>query len=311
MHFKKFPSLYNVTHTKSITYFLNKFPELREQRYVLLEKIHGANIQFAFTPEGQMRVASQNRWIDPGDSFYGVLDEMITILPVLTMMKEDAYQCKSTIRLYGEFFGANIQKGVDYGEEKRFRFFGARYNEDNIPTYWVPYQMLKLQFQDAGLEDYLAPEVAIVKGLAGAVEYDCSNQTNLGEGIMEGVTIQPYADHFPYDGSLFWLKKKNPEFIERVEKRKPKKAQAVATKVMMLHSVFKEYICNMRMQALFSKEGPIEDQSQLGKYIPMLVADAREDFLRDYPAVGEMDKKDRKYIMNGGAAAAQLLKGEL
>ena len=74
-----------------------------------------------------------------------------------------------------------------------------------------------------------------------------------------------------------------------------------------LNAAFREYINEQRMDNVFSKEGPIADKSQIGKYIGLILVDAIEDFTKDYPEAETLDKKQRKAVFNVGSAVAKML----
>ena len=65
------------------------------------------------------------------------------------------------------------------------------------------------------------------------------------------------------------------------------------------------------MQSVFSKDGPIEDRKDIGKYIKTILADAKEDFLKDYPEVATLDKAQQKTVYNVGSTIAKMLMAEM
>ena len=70
----------------------------------------------------------------------------------------------NTVRLYGEIFGGGIQKGVNYGIEKRIRYFAMQISEQ-----WVSFEYMDEYFASKGAAHILVPVVATVSGLGTAL----------------------------------------------------------------------------------------------------------------------------------------------
>ena len=64
----------------------------------------------------------------------------------------------------------------------------------------------------------------------------------------------------------------------------------------------------------FSKHGEIQTPKDIGKYIKLILEDAKEDFLKDYninELVIDLDKNKEKAIFNVGSRIVNLLKSKL
>ena len=113
--FVKYPSIEN--HYRSV--YIDKAcefePAIIDAEYVLQEKIHGTNISFEFTPEGEFNVYSRNNQLDKtSNEFYGlksILETWIMIKFIDTMYRNaiPLITTGKNLRFYGELFGGNIQ----------------------------------------------------------------------------------------------------------------------------------------------------------------------------------------------------------
>jgi Rnl2 family RNA ligase len=297
------------------------FPELL---FVVHEKIHGANIQFIFDHEGNFSsVASRNRVLDVNESFYGVWNviERMEKEGFFFRMKDYISRIISlnpgdTVNLFGELYGGNIQSGVWYGEEQSIRFFdiiiaGEIWSQDLFMTIFhnaIPdfERYIVPVFKDAlfTLDEVLDLDVN-VNSILTPSGYDKEN-------ICEGVVAKPYfkviQDKY---GSILYIKKKNEKFKER-SKTKKKVDIEVNSNVVRLMEDFASYINTNRLDSVFSKEGPISDISELGKYLKLIMEDAREDFLNevsDNDRIFVGDKSTLKKILSSGnKLAVKLLK---
>lgn len=153
--------------------------------------------------------------------------------------------------------------------------------------------------------EYLVPIHGTVDGLQNALDVNEIFITLVGvqkEGNeAEGIVIKPICVYEDHNGSVFYLKKKNPKFQERAHA--PKEV-VLDTELNTWKSLFRAYITENRLDNLFSKMGVIQDKSQIGAYLKALIDDAREDFLKDYDNVPE-DKM--KQICNIGSLGATML----
>lgn len=296
MTFKKWPSIENSYRQKFIDVFLTEFPELAKETFIVTEKIHGANIQFYFEPGKPYRIGSRNQWVD--SSFYNVSE----VLPEYEEFFKDAQYMadgtKETWRVFGELFGPKIQKGVDYGEKRRIRLFGLMINDVlKSPT------LLRLS-----VGTFLVPVVKIIDGLQSALEFNAEFETSLGTGVCEGVVIQPYQKVYRNAGGhTFMLKIKNEAFKEKARAKKPSRPQD--PELVRLNQELCLYITDARLQGVFSKSGEIQEPGQIGDYIRLMLADTKEDFLKDHSeAVEALDKKSQRKVYNVGGMIAGMLK---
>ena len=305
MEFKKWYSIENTYRQKHIDFYLETHPELADETYVILEKLHGSNFQWHFMPGEPVQAGSRNRHLDVAASFQGasIPQLMADNAREIARFQHTADLGKCSIRLFGELIGRGIGKGVDYGEKKRILYFGMMVNEKLLPF---------SEFSTRIVSHHLVPVVGgECKGLESALAFDTKfNSWVLGkpDNLCEGVVIQPrdkvYYDR--YGESPFILKKKNAEFKE---KEQAKKVRVVDTEVERLNAEFVSYVTDNRLQAVFSKEGEIESPKQIGSYIKLVMEDAKVDFLKDFEGdVAATSKAQQKQIFNVSKTIAGMLK---
>lgn len=304
--FKRWPSIENSYRQKHIAWFLECYPELADETFVITEKLHGSNFQWYFQPGKPVRAGSRNNFLDVTSSFQGVSIPglMEAHAALLDMIQAWVDKANVTVRLFGELFGQGIQKGVNYGDGKRILYFGLMINDE-----LVPFAELEAMLAPR----YLVPIVAKVKGLDAALAFDTKfDSLILGEldNICEGVVIQPYSRvYWDGHGSPFILKKKNGEFKERQRAKAPR---VVDSEVERLRTEFVSYITDNRLQSVFSKHGEIEEPRQIGDYIRLVLADAKEEFVKDFgDDLVALSKKQVKAVYNVGGMIANMLKGYL
>ena len=127
--FKKLHSIENSYKAKEINYYRALDPNLDSYTYVITEKLHGANVSFHFESETPWMIARRNGFLQPGEKFNNIEDLVEEHRAGLDSMQRFVDGTTDTLRLYGEVYGAGVQKGVDYGDERRIAFFGMKKND--------------------------------------------------------------------------------------------------------------------------------------------------------------------------------------
>ena len=306
--FKHWVEIENSYREQFITEFVDRYPELKHETFVITEKIHGSNMQWYFRPNEAMMVGSRNNFLSTTGSFQGVqiADLIEAQRDLLASVQALADRAGTTVRLFGELFGRGIQKGVEYGPEKRVLYFGMMLND-----VLMPFAELVRTIPAA----YLVPIVGIVAGLETALGFDTrfgSLIMGIPDNICEGVVIQPYTRvYLDAYGKPFILKKKNPEFEEKKQAQKQPRASE-DSEVERLKAEFLSYITENRMESVFSKYGRITSPSQIGDYIRLLLDDAREEFLKDFGSdFAALSKTQQKSVCNVGNTIVNMLKSYL
>ena len=309
MTFLKYISLENHYREKYINGMVDYYPQLLDEQYVITEKIDGSNFQWALFPDGVVRAGSRNNYLDMNGSFQGAnIQELYEAHYVLlSELLEWAVADNVVIRLYGELHGQGIQNRVDYGVGKKLLYFAMTVDEE-----WLAFDAFEVAMDTSEGYEYIVPVIQITDSLQEALDFDTKFNSLLSdkkENLTEGVVIQPYHRvYLDAHGSPFVIKKKNSEFDEqKVKTHKP-----VDLTTATLNAEFKTYVNESRVLSVFSKEGEISSPKEIGKYIKLILEDAKVDFEKDFgDELTELDKTQLKDVFNVGSLVANLLKGYL
>jgi len=303
MKLLKYPSIENHYDSRNINRWLHYHPELETEFYTIEEKCHGSNIQFIFTPNDKLRLASRNRILGDGENFYDIFNVIEKYREFIDAFQSISNALNASYNFYGEIFGSNIQKGVDYGPEKQILFFGARVN-----GLWVSASTFYTMMKENNFSELIIPILGKADCLEDALEFKAdvpSMILNKEDNIMEGVVIKPmFKVYESPEGEMFYLKKKNEKFLEK--SKEPK----VFVPSHPLKEEFLKYINDNRLDGIFSKYGKIDRPQQIGEYIKYMLEDAKEDFLKENSIEG-LSKNEIKEIFSAGYDVMRLLKGVL
>lgn len=304
MQFFKFPSIVNVrskAFMKCIEFLGNA---LQGVHFVVTEKIHGANIQIASNGRKE-KIGRRTDFIAPDDKFYGIHQEIPQLTPLYAMINELSNTYHAPVVLFGEFFGGKVQREIFYQDGKSFRFF-ALY----IDGVRQSFSVFKDIMEAYGLEDWMVPVLAYCKSLEDAVGVAANNYSKINPHTMaEGAVMEPlYVAGVPemvfkYVNDCFLEKKASSE-----KAVKSAKSVIVSPSVLKLRTEFATYLTEMRMSKIMTKEGMIENNSQIGAYVKLFMEDAKNDFLADNAEARELSKADLKYVMNAGSTPFNILK---
>ena len=209
MSFIKYPSIENHYQRKHINKWLDRNPELETVRYIISEKIHGGNMIISITKDN-VEYGRRNAFLKPDEKFFDYLTVMSKYLDFITAVQKWCQSDTTCIRVYGELFGSNIQKGVDYGKDKQYRIFDIYIDDNRLSPKDTIDFLSRLEHSDM-----YVPIIAIVDSLSEALEYNCefdSKILNKDNNICEGIVIKPYEKVYVTElGSVSSLKKKNEQ----------------------------------------------------------------------------------------------------
>jgi len=317
--FRKYFSIDNSYRQKEIDYWLERFPELETEDYIIQVKIDGANISLVFESDGTWSIVKRSGIVGPKENFYNIQFIVETkYMDVVDVLKKYAKETESTLNVYCEVFGTGIQKRINYGDGKFLLAYDMIIN-DVLLTPWEMEDMFSL----LNIEDFLIPSFGIVKGLQEALDFNVEDVKSLvypeGGDNIEGVVIKPYNKIYSISygedtpttkiGNVFYLKKKGEKFGEVKPKRERK---PVDDKLVELQEGFKDYITKNRLLSVFSKHGEISNPKQIGKYIKYVLNDAKEEFDKDYiDELQGLKKKELQYVYNVSKIVVEMLGGYL
>lgn len=300
--FIKWAKIKNTSQQSNMERFVNFYPELMQETYVVTEKIHGANIQLCVNPLGEIRWGSRNQWI--ANEFFNVQlsDLEDRYAEVIDILKELADTTQTDVRLYGELFGGNIQKGINYGNDKRVLFFGLCIGQ-TLQPFAVLVEMIP--------EEYIVPVLVWEGSFEFAMNVNTKFDTrlnNIGDNETEGVVIQPlYRVYTNEHGDPFIVKSKNDWITERKVPRE--KIRMLDGDLQEAKTLFDSYVTKERLNSVISQNGPLTEMKQIGEYIKLTIQDAKEDFLDENPtALDKIGKSKHRFVYNSSKKVAKWCK---
>ncbi len=293
----KYPSIENSYNNRYISKMVEHCGDMSDVRFVIHEKLDGCNIKLQFNPDGRVCVGKRNSWLEYGQKFNDIWNTLDRY--DFSGVKRYSAQTGKIITLYGELYGEGIQNRVRYGEKKIAIF------EMWADSELITQKKLGVLLEKLDIVHLSPPKLAIVTGLGAALAYletFDSKILNEENNTAEGIVIKPYDEVLSYGHDIFMLKKKSSKFEERP--RKAKKPSLVSSEFKRVKAMFNLYMNQNRVASVFSKEGPIQEPSQIGHYIKLVVEDAKVDFLKDHPDL-ELSKDDmtKIYKASGGTIA--------
>ena len=299
--FKKYSSIENHYQNKYIQRFLEWHPEIADAKFTVEHKIDGANVSILIDENDNVFWAKRSGIMPDDENFKGIndikheYDELIKFL-IEWKHKEEV----DTIQLYGELHGPGIQNRANYGDKKKIEFFDAKLDGEYMaPVYF--YELMA----DVGWTKQIRV-IEIVEGLDNALNVKTRYRTDAGT-LIEGVVIKPlFHNYYSPVGERFVLKKKNEEFAEK-SKTKKKSPKKHSPEVEETRQEFESFINENRALSVFSKEGEIGDGREIGKYIKLVLEDAKEDFFKENSIDG-FTKDEEKYIFNVSGQIVPILR---
>jgi hypothetical protein len=282
-------------------------------------KLHGTNAAVSFNPQDGFWVQSRENIITPekdnaGFAFFAENNKHAFMRLVHDVsVNEDLDVHKNTITIYGEWAGANIQKGVGICNiPKSFFIFGVKITphtntEEELkenPAYWVSHSNLSYEnhniyniedFQTYEIEiDFNMPQLAQNKlaELTIAVEEECPvakefGYSGIGEGIVWSCEYQGVVHRFKVKG-------------EKHSSSKVKTLAAVDTEKLNSIKEFVDYAVsesrfNQALENVFPNSEPI-DVKKMGDVIRWVVNDIIKEE-SDTMIDNQLEPKDiNKYI---------------
>lgn len=298
---KKYSEIENSYRNKYIKKILERNPIYEFYTYSIQEKIDGANVSLIFYPYSDVfDIARRKDILKETEKFYNVF-EIINRDEYKDLIKEGhrmAIESGEIVTFFGELHGKGIQNRFDYGPDKYFKIYDVHIgNLGYFPIYFI--------YESDVLKKYTVRLFALIKGLYKALDF--TEELFLNDKI-EGYVIKPYYAKFDADTSPFYLKKKIEKMSEKQNVKKKKEPVVYRQEVHDLSEMFSEYINKNRVLSVFSKEGEIEDPKQIGKYIGLVIEDAKKDFLKENEIdLSEFDKKEIGYALNKAKDVVKIL----
>lgn len=296
MEFKKFSSLEN-------TYRQNLIDKVQYEGkdvglWMVTEKLHGAN--FSFWCDGkEVKTASRTQFVN--GTFYNC--QAVINRYEQGVLETWSSVCKEgdVLTIYGELFGGNVQKEVQYGE-KDFKGFDVAVNgeiQEKVKAFGI------IRF--AGI---LTVPVIHIGSFKECMEINNTFKSLLtpegyeGENISEGLVIEPVVPQWFNNGSRVYFKNKTAGFSEKNSTPKEKKVFALSEVESELMNEILEYNTTQRVSNVLSKFGTVTNKD-FGKILGLTMQDLLEEFTK------EAEKNPKQIAENNWKDFSKLLQAEV
>ncbi|MBO9728581.1 MAG: hypothetical protein J7623_08090 [Chitinophaga sp.] len=297
--------------SKGLTLSEKELNSLYKLKWVVTEKIHGANFSFVYDHQ-QLRYAKRKEYLQWGDDFFGfqqvVADLEGRVLSLFEQLQQDmpAYR----YILYGELFGGEyphpdvppdeqvqaIQTGVYYSPTIRFCAFDiALYPEDADSKIYLDYDTAITYFERFNI--FYAKPLFIGKW-NDALNFDIHlpstipallHLPEITPNVMEGVVIKPFHHSTVVLSSRPVIKHKNPAFDEEEKFHEAEKWSFIpnvhsrAEELSFLVTAISTYITANRLNSALSKTGRLDTNNE------KRLKEIKEEFANDVYADFNID----------------------
>lgn len=271
MEFVKFSSLDN-------TYRQNLIDKVQYEGkdgglWIATEKLHGAN--FSFWCDGkEVKVASRTQFVD--GTFYNCQAVINKYSDKVLSLFRNLADNPSQIVVYGELFGGNVQKEVEYGG-KDFRAF------DMVINGQVQNKLVQRSLcEGSGIPN--APFIAsgsLVECLTleNTFKSTLTPEGYLEENNAEGLVIEPVIPTWFNNGSRVYFKNKTASFSEKKAKPKNQVFDLSEDESALLNDII-IYNTEQRVSNVISKIGVVTNKD-FGRILGLTTQDILEDFSKD------------------------------
>ena len=297
--FKKYSSLENHYNSKFIEKLYTN--GLTTGVWVAREKIHGTNFSLIIERDN-VTCAKRTGPILPAEDFYGYEIVLKKYDKAIKNVQEVMGSSRAvSYKVFGEFAGGGIQKGVDYGEKDFYVFDIVINTESGDNTYLTDYEMQdfcnEFGFKMApmlgrGTFDALITipndlDSVLTAYNATASEdlveaNNCVFDANvIGDNTAEGYVLKPCFPKWLPNGTRVAIKCKNSKFSEKKKSDKPIKTQVQLTEIdKNLLDVLACYVTLNRVNNVISKIGTVTPKD-FGKVTGLTVKDILEETSRE------------------------------
>jgi len=303
-NFKKYSSIENSYRLKFVNQIREKYSQ---EKYIVQEKIHGANFSFCITHTG-IKCAKRSTFLAEKENFYNSKKVLNKYKNQLEQLYVENFNENDEVVIYGEIYGGSyphkdvlstrdkkVQSGVFYAPDGDFIAFDMLVNG----TFLSILEMNRL------LDSVQIPrsEILFEGTFEECLEFPNKFLTTLPSkkglplienNFCEGVVIKPNQPLFLENGYRVIVKNKHEAFREdNGSKVKPPTNISPISSELIEKAV--PYINENRLRAVISKIGTLT-KKDFGKLVGLLVKDVMEDLGKDFEIEEIEDKEVAKFL---------------
>lgn len=260
---------------------------------VVTEKVHGVNIRFGFVGErfyfgGRNQSSASEKF-----NFMGFEEKTDEIKEAL--IQND---CRDIV-FFGEWYGPKIQKGINYGGDRKFIIFDAQILPDGK---WLKWDSLVQLCDDLGFET--VPELYRGKPDIGVFEQLRNSNSIVSQRngvekatILEGIVIKTPINNVNEFGERYIAKYKNDKFSEVAKERKPNEAHVISVDAQQFveHFVTQERMIHV-LSSLREQNKDITNMSIMSDLIPAMIQDLNKELSDKIADLGANAKQIGKLV---------------
>lgn len=184
-------------------YSLPEFEYLKDNEWVFTEKVDGMNIRVMFDGK-TIRFGGKT---DKAKMPTQLLEHLFqTFYPLLDHFKETFNGSDISVCLYGEGFGAGIQKGGNYSDTQKFVLFDVNINE-----WWLQGSDVEEIGNKLGID--LVPVVGVGTLNDAIKKTEEGFNSQWGNFLAEGIVARPKVELRSRNGSRVITKIKHKDFL--------------------------------------------------------------------------------------------------
>lgn len=333
--FKKYPKIIDLESSKTaIQIAINENKLTTDTKFVVTEKIHGANLSFwVDTQTYNIKVATRREFLNKKSDFFNyqyVLntnrEKIITVTKnVVAVMSDLSNGCRipKTVIVYGELCGGyfpnfkskhplteKVQRGVYYSPENEFIAFDIKViltTPETLEeeTYWLDHNTFERVIQgNLHTAPVIAKDVILEEAQNIDPHFDSIVPQLLGYGDLEnnaaeGVVIKPMHTIINNGGKRLIMRNKTNRFKEKGRKQKRKEIKELTQDLMVISDTLFEYVNEPRIESAISKIGKASFDN-FGEIMKEVKLDSLESFKENdseiYALYLELKNKDKKRV---------------
>lgn len=289
--FTTYGSIENSYRSKYVEKIRLKVP--KDEIWVGIEKINGANFSINYSDDGKHRYAKRSGYLKKNEYFYKYED----IMKKLESNFHNAYEyvkilysnCKA-VNFFGELFG--FQKGTFYTDHTDFigfdvRVDGSYVNFDQMIDIYEHSNILHVEPIISGtLDEILAFNVDTYESTI-SQKYSGQSGHYILNNIAEGIVVLPMHNNYLNSGSRCILKIKASAFSEKKNyiTRHIGFNPKMTNKALEYLDILLTYNTRIRIDGMIGKIGPDTNSDKICGAVV-------QDILRDFMIDTEYDIKD-------------------
>lgn len=285
-------------------------------RFIVSEKIDGCNIGIyidpdqvcAFSRNGENALVGLYNFKNDSNKLTDFIEHI-----QFTLKNHHNLENKvSAVYLYGEYYGSNIMRRIEYkGNGGQFKFFEMwNHITNGDDNYWMIVDQeyfIPSLFEDNKSGTYYSDDLIIRHNTYKNISINelkdhlpLPFKSEYADQNAEGYVISEFDSNHQLVGRWKW---KDKAFCEKREVRHVNEFTSEAKKY---HELFMSYFNENRVLNVLSKT---TERNRIDMLVRMLVNDALEDFGKDYGfEMTKLDEKELKFVFNNKSVPYILIK---